>query len=298
MKINYTIAALLFALSCGPEKTAEPYVEVARLNAPGDSWEPAAIAVAPDGRIYVADSSLNSAVQVFDRDGLYIGGIGGLGKGPGELFVPTDVAVGPDGKIYVTEFGTRRVSVFEPDGRFVKTVGEGVLTAPFGVAAGPDGKIYVSDAEAGGLLIFSPEGALLEVWGEEADTGPILDVAVAADGGVALAPGPTGEVLFYSGYGRKLSRLKASKNGTFIATEVTFGPEGNFFVLGERTGAVGAQEHYVARLAADGRVIGEIELALTSPAGIAVAPDGTVYVADGSRHEVKIYRPYKGDSGR
>jgi DNA-binding beta-propeller fold protein YncE len=298
MKINYTIAALLFALSCGPEKTAEPYVEVGRLNVPGDSWEPAAIAVAPDGRIYVADSSLNSAVQVFDRDGLYEGGIGGLGKGPGELFVPTDVATGPDGKIYVAEFGTRRVSVFGPEGRFVKTVGEGALTAPFGVAAGPDGEIYVSDAEGGGLLIFSPEGALLEVRGEEADTGPILDVAVAADGGVALAPGPTGEVLFYSGYDRKLSHLKVSEDETFAATEVTFGPGGNFFILGMRKGAGGTQEHSVARLAANGKLMEEIELALTSPAGLAVAPDGTMYVGDGSRHEVKIYRPYKGDSGR
>ncbi|NIT35977.1 MAG: 6-bladed beta-propeller [candidate division Zixibacteria bacterium] len=291
MKINYTIAALLFALSCGPEKTAEPYVEVGRLNVPGDAWEPAAVAVAPDGRIYVADSSLNGAVQVFDPAGLYIGGIGGLGKAPGELFVPTDVAVGRDGKIYVAEFGTRRVSVFGPDGRFARTVGEGVLAAPFGVAAGPGGTIYVSDAEAGGLLIFSPEGALLEVWGEEPDTGPILDVAVAADGGVALAPGPTGEVLFYSGYDRKLTPLTASEDGTFTATEVTFGPEGNFFILGMRTGARGAQEYCVAKLAADGRLIGEIELPLTSPAGLAVAPDGTVYVADGSRHEVKIYRP-------
>ncbi len=298
MKIYYTIVALLFALSCGPEKTAEPYVEVGRLNAPGNSWEPAAIAVAPDGRIYVADSSLNSAVQVFDRDGVYEGGIGGLGKGPGELFVPTDVAVGPDGKIYAAEFGTRRVSVFGPDGRFVKTVGEGTLTAPFGVAAGPDGKIYISDAEAGGLLVFSPEGALLEVWGEEPDTGAILDVATAADGGVALAPGPTGEVLFYSGYDRKLSRLTASEDETFAATEVTFGPEGSFFILGTRTGAGGAQEHSVARLAADGRFIEEIELALTSPAGLAVAPDGTMYVGDGSRHEVKIYRPQKVDSDR
>ncbi len=297
MKFYYTIAAFLFALSCGPEKTAQSYVEVGRLNAPGDSWEPAAIAVAPGGRIYVADSSLNSAVQVFDRDGLYIGGIGGLGKAPGELFVPTDVATGPDGKIYVAEFGTRRVSVFGPDGRFTRTVGDGILAAPFGVAAGPDGKIYVSDAEAGGLLIFSPEGALLEVWGEGPETSPILDVAIAADGGVALAPGPTGEVLFYSGYDRELSHLTASEDETFAATEVTFGPAGNFFVLGMRTGAGGAQEHSVARLAANGRLIAEIELPLTSPAGLAVAPDGTIYVADGSRHEVKIYRPYKADSG-
>jgi hypothetical protein len=35
----------------------------------------------------------------------------------------------------------------------------------------------------------------------------------------------------------------------------------------------------------------KIEVALTSPTGLAVAADGTVYVSDGPRHDVRVYRP-------
>lgn len=296
MKFYYTIIVLLLAPSCAPKERPHFYGDAGRLNFPNASWEPAAVAVAPDGTVYVADSSLNCAVQVFNAEGLYLGGIGGLGKGPGELFVPTDVAVGPEGSVYVAEFGTHRVSVFGPDGAFRKTVGERHLAGPLGVAVGRDGKIYVADAEGGGLLIFSADGTLLETWGEERDTGQILDVAVAADGGVAFTPTGTGNVAFFSGYGRGPVRLKGTEDPTLVATEVTFGPAGDFFILGRRTDAGGALENFVRRLSPRGEQLEEVELTLTSPTGLAVAADGTMYVADGTRHDVRIYRPGASDA--
>jgi DNA-binding beta-propeller fold protein YncE len=291
MKIYYTITALLLALSCTPKERPRFYADIGRLNFPEDSWEPAAVAFALDETVYVADSSMNCAVQVFNAEGLYIGGIGGLGKGPGKLFVPTDVAVGPKGNIYVAEFGTHRVSIFGRDGTFRKTVGERYLAGPLGVAVGRDGKIYVADAEGGGLLVFSADGEHLETWGEERETGQILDVAVAADGSVAFAPSGTGDVAFFPGYGGGPVRLKGAEEPTFVATEVAFGPGGDFFILGRRTDEGGTAENIVKRLSSGGELLEEVELTLTSPTGLAVAADGTMYVADGTRHEVRIYRP-------
>ncbi len=281
---------MVLALSCGPRERPEHYVDTGRLNLPNDSWEPAAIAVGADGTVYVADSSLNCAVQIFDAEGVYVGAIGGLGKGPGELFVPTDVAVGPDGKIYVAEFGTRRVSVFGADGSFVKTVGEANLAAPFGVAAGADGKIYVADAEAGGLLIFSLEGELLDTWGKGRGTGQILDVAVAPDGGVAFAPGAAGDVIFYTAGRADPQYIKTTEDPACAPSDIAFGPRGNFFVLCQRTDAGGALENFVAKLSPNGELLEEIPLSLTSPSAVAVAPDGTMYVADGPRHDVRMYK--------
>ncbi len=296
MRLHYTIPAFLLALSCGPREPAECYVDVGRLNLPNDSWEPTAIAVAPGGTVYVGDSSLNCAVQIFDADGVYLGAIGGLGKGPGELFVPTDVAVGPAGKIYVAEFGTHRVSVFRADGTFVKAVGERDLVAPFGVAVGADGKMYVADVEAGGLLVFSPEGVLLETWGEDRDTGQILDVAVAPDGGVAYAPGAAGEVLFITPGHADPLRLKTGEDAASVPAEVAFGPRGELFILGQRTDAGGTLENFVAKFSPKGELLEEVPLSLTSPSAVAVAPDGTMYVADGPRREVRIYRPRQSDN--
>ena len=296
MRIYYIIPVILLALSCAPQERTECYFDVGRLNLPGDSWEPAAIAVAADGTVYVADSSLNCAVQIFDAEGVYVGAIGSLGKGPGELFVPTDVAVGPDGNIYVAEFGTHRVSVFRADGAFVKAIGERDLAAPFGVAVGPDGKVYVADAQAGGLLIFSPEGALLETWGKGRDTGQILDVAVAPDGGVAYAPGAEGDVLFFAAGQADPLRLKTGENPASAPAEVAIGPRGDFFVLSQRTDAGGALENFVVILSPQGKLIEEVPLSLTSPSAVAVAPDGTMYIADATRRDVRIYKPRQTDT--
>jgi DNA-binding beta-propeller fold protein YncE len=292
MNVNkYIIAAALAALSCRPAAEKPPYVEAGRLNFPLDTWEPVAVAPGGDGRVYVADASANSAVQIFDDTRVYAGGFGGLGKGPGELFVPTDVAAGPDGAVYVTEFGTRRVSVFGPDGAFRRTVGEGLLTAPFGVAAAPDGKTYVADAEAGGVFVFSGEGELLERYGAEAGVGRAWDVACADDGRVAVVVADGAEIFIFHPGKTEPQPLRVVEEPSFVPVECAFGPEGRIFALGKVTSAGGTEDYRVLGLSARGTVEASIEVALTSPTGLAVAADGTVYVADGPRRDVRIYRP-------
>jgi len=288
---KYIIVGLLAALSCRPAAEERTYVEAGRLNAPLDTWEPVAVAAGAEGRVYVADASANSAVQIFDAARVYAGGFGGLGKGPGELFVPTDVAAGPDGAIYVSEFGTRRVSVFGPDGTFRRFIGEGLFTAPFGVAAGPDGKIYVADAEAGGLFVFSGEGELLERHGAGAGVGRAWDVACADDGRVAAIVADGAEIFVFYPREAEPQRIRVAGEPSFVPVECAFGPERRIFVLGKVTSAGGTEDYCVLRLSARGSVEARIEVALTSPTGIAVAADGTVYVADGPRRDVRIYRP-------
>lgn len=292
MYINkYIIAAALAALSCRPAAEAPPYVEAGRLNAPLDTWEPVAVAAGTDGRVYVADASAHSAVQIFNLSRIYAGGFGGLGKGPGELFVPTDVAVGPDGAVYVSEFGTRRVSVFGPDGTFRHFVGEGLLTAPFGVAAGPDGNVFVADAEAGGLFVFSKEGVLLERHGTDVGLGRAWDVACAEDGRVAVIVADGTEIFVFYPREAKPQPLSAAGEPSFVPVECAFGPERYIFVLGKVTSAGGTEDFCVLKLSPRGDVEARIDVALTSPTGLAVAADGTVYVADGPRRDVRIYRP-------
>jgi DNA-binding beta-propeller fold protein YncE len=290
MKLKYVAPFLFLALACAPRDTAVRYVDAGRLTAPDASWEPTSVAVGANGRIYVADSSLNCAVQVFAADGVYLGGMGGVGKAPGELFVPVDVAVGPDGDIYVAEFGTHRISIFRPDGGLVKIIGERELVGPFGVAVAPDGKIYVADAEAGGLLTFSRRGVLLDKWGEDRDTGHILDVAVASDGTVAYGPGDAGEVLLVTPHDSVPSRVTVNANMDSVPNEIAFGSQGELLVLGQRTDAGGTLENFVAILSPRGELLEEVPVSLTTPTGIAAAPDGTIYVADGPRHEVRTYR--------
>jgi DNA-binding beta-propeller fold protein YncE len=293
-RAKYIIAAALAALSCRPEAEEAGYVEAGRLNFPLDTWEPVAVAAGDDGRVYVADASANGAVQVFDAARLYVGGLGGLGKGPGELFVPLDVAAGPGGTVYAAEFGTRRVSVFGPDGRLVRLVGEGVLTAPFGVAAGPKGEVYVADAEAGGVFVFSREGELVGRYGADEGVARAWDVTCADDGrfAVIVADGTEVFVFYPPEFEPRLFRVE--EEPSFVPVECAFGPRGRIFVLGKVTSAGGTEDCRVFRLSPGGLVEAAIECGLTSPTGLAVARDGAVYVADGPRRTVSIYRPDRG----
>ncbi|UCH78935.1 MAG: NHL repeat-containing protein [Candidatus Coatesbacteria bacterium] len=289
MRLNYIIVFGLIAASCAVEQAGPGYEAVGQLHLPGGAWEPVAVAVGAEGRVYVADASEHSAIQVFSAEGLYLGGFGGPGEAAGDTLVPWDVAVGPDEAIYVAEFGTRRLSVFDPSGSLQRIVGVGDLVAPFGVAAARDGNIYAADPEAKGVFQFSPEGKLLG----PATTDPRLargwDVAAGANGRLAAA---TPEAVFvWRGAGEEPRSIPLGTENATVPYEVAFGPEGELFVLARKTSAGETEEPYLFRFTRGGRLREEIELDLTSPTGLAVAPDGTIYVADGPRRTVKKYRP-------
>jgi DNA-binding beta-propeller fold protein YncE len=113
---------------------------------------PNAVGFAPNGDVYVSDGYTNSRIVHFTGDGTFVRIIGGTkGSGPGELQVPHGVAVDPQGRIIVADSDNKRLSVFDKDGRFVKT-----LAAPSrgGVVATPDGTIYASDVNAGAVTVF------------------------------------------------------------------------------------------------------------------------------------------------
>ncbi|MBI4522364.1 MAG: hypothetical protein HY695_00985, partial [Deltaproteobacteria bacterium] len=81
------------------------------------------------GLIYIADSSIqasrNHFVKVYDLAGNFLRNIGkGRGTADGYLHFPTYVTVDKDGNVYVTETLNSRVSVFDPEGNFVKKFGE------------------------------------------------------------------------------------------------------------------------------------------------------------------------------
>jgi DNA-binding beta-propeller fold protein YncE len=288
MRLNYIIALALIAASCAVEQAGPGYEAAGELRLPGGAWEPVAVAVAPDGRVYVADASEHSAIQAFSAEGLYLGGFGGPGEAPGDTLVPWDVAVGPDGAVYVAEFGTRRLSVFDASGSLRRIIGAGKLSAPFGVAADREGAVYAGDAEAGGVLKFSSEGEFLGPVTGDRRLARAWDVAAGANGRLAAA---TPEAVFvWRGAGEEPRLIPLGAENATVPYEVAFGPEGELFVLARKTSAGETEESYLFRFSRGGRLHEEIELDLTSPTGLAVAPDGTIYVADGSRRTVKVYR--------
>lgn len=135
---------------------------------PGQFRIPHGIAVAPDGRVFVADRE-NSRIQIFDPDGKFLNAWIDIAR-------PCQVTFDADGIVYVAELGYRagmwpgtspphpeatggRVSIFDLDGQLLSQFGggndpegPGDFFAPHDIRVDSRGDIYVSEVvmSAGG----------------------------------------------------------------------------------------------------------------------------------------------------
>jgi DNA-binding beta-propeller fold protein YncE len=110
-----------------------------------------ALALGPDGLLYVADSC-NHRIQVFKKTGELVRVIGKEGAEPGALMYPYDLTFGPDGDLYVVERGNHRVQKFSAAGVSMGVWGSrgrrpGQFADPWALVADRKGRIHVIDTE-------------------------------------------------------------------------------------------------------------------------------------------------------
>jgi hypothetical protein len=139
----------------------------------GEDWEllSRVSGTAFDARdnLYVLDAG-NNRVLVFDATGKFVRRIGKKGGGPGELLSPVGLAITRDGYVAITDLGRPGISLFKPDGNFVKNLmlGDslGFPTPQGGTMPHPTGGVVVRSMP---LLMRQPRanGAALG-----ASTGP------------------------------------------------------------------------------------------------------------------------------
>ena len=113
---------------------------------------PNAVAIAPNGDIYISDGYVNSRIVQFNKDGKFVKIIGGKkGNRPGEIQLPHGVAIDAQGRIIVGDSDNKRISIFDKDGKFLKS-----QPAPSrgGTVVTPDGTIYSSDVNNGLVAVF------------------------------------------------------------------------------------------------------------------------------------------------
>lgn len=207
-------------------------------------------------------------------------GDGGPATGA-ELNLPIDVAVGPNGELFVADSANHVVRVVDEAGSITTIAGVGEpgyagdggpateagLSRPGGLTLGADGALYVADRDNGVIRRIGPEGTIETVAGSGRSRYP-------GDGGPATEAGldPANVALDAQG-------------NLYIADEVNHSvrivdPEGIISTLAG-TGEPG--------YAGDGGPATEAQL--DSPLGVAVAPDGTVYIAEYGNHVVRRVGP-------
>lgn len=118
---------------------------------------PTAVAVAPDGEIYVTDGYGNSVVHRFTADGKPIQTWGRPGRGPGEFSTPHGVWIDRVNRVLVVDRENNRVQIFDRDGRYLSEWDD--FYHPMDLYEDERGMVYVTD-QIPRLSLMTPAGEL------------------------------------------------------------------------------------------------------------------------------------------
>ncbi|MFT4514185.1 MAG: hypothetical protein ACI89X_002669 [Planctomycetota bacterium] len=112
-----------------------------------EQFNPTAVTVAPDGRIYIGDGYGKSWVHVYDRDRNYLKSFGGVGSEDGQLNEPHGLWMDTRGRepmLLVCDRENHRLQWFSLDGEFVRKMDDD-LRRPCNVWPMPDGGLVIAD---------------------------------------------------------------------------------------------------------------------------------------------------------
>ncbi|WP_051466193.1 effector-associated domain EAD1-containing protein [Pseudofrankia saprophytica] len=259
---------------------------------------PAGVAVAADGTVYFTDThhdrvkKIDKAGVVSDFAGTGVSTFSGDG-GPAiraQVGFPNGVAVTDDGTVYIDDNHNDRIRKIDPSGtiRTIAGIGTGDghgtfsgdnsaatkagLNSPQGIAVTSDGTVYIADTANNRVRKIDPSsGTITTVAGTGASTGSVSD----DDGGLAtqadlsapadVAVGPGGALYIVDTGHDRIRKVDAQGRITTVAG----------------TGEPG--------LAGDGRLA--VETQLDNPLGVAVAADGTLYIAEYHGNHIRKVDP-------
>ena len=137
----------------------------------------------------------------------------------------SDVAFDAKGHLYVLSRGTKPLTEFDENGKFIRAFGDGLFTRSHGIRIDKDGNIWVTDVGAHTVMKLSPQGEVLLTLGTKGKAGEWNeaagsqlfnepnDIVFGANGDVFVTQGHT------PGAGKGDPRvLKFDKTGKFIKT--------------------------------------------------------------------------------
>jgi len=163
-----------------------------------------------------------------------------------------------------------------------------LLRRPAGVGFDSTGNIYVADTAKQRIVAFDPSGAFITSFGEPGN-GPLqlkspIDVAVAPDGRVYVVDKDQGKLVIYDATHKATNVINFKEEpplSVTVANNLLFVTTPSGIVIGDLNGKF--TTGYVRK----GREPGQFD----HPGGVAVAPDGTLYVADSLNYRVQAISP-------
>lgn len=256
---------------------------------------PWAVAVAPDGALYVADTDCQRIARVapngiittvaggrFDpSDGIGDGGP----AADAYLNWPASIALGSDGSLFIAEKDGNRVRRVGTDGIITTVAGTGQggfsgdgglarharLSEPASLAVAPDGALHIADQGNCRIRRVGPDGMITTVAGtgiceDSGDGVPALEAQLADPRAIAFAADGT----------------------LYIADDVKIRRVGTDGTISTLAGN-GERPHYWGGFSGNGSAAAGVPLSRVH--GVAVGPDGNVYLTDRDTHRIRRVTP-------
>ncbi|MDQ1315555.1 MAG: hypothetical protein QG662_1664 [Pseudomonadota bacterium] len=258
------------------------------------------------GRVFVGDTAARN-VAVFDIPG---GRFFRIGDGDlGALVKPLGLDVDAAGNLYVVDAWTKRVQVYDRDGKHLRTLaGPDWFDKPIGIAVDAEGnRIYVVDgggvkSENHRVRVFDAQsGAHLSDFGKrgtgEGEFNLPRDVAIAPDGSLYVVDAGNFRVVVLKQDGTFVRNMGAIglRGGQFSRPkEVAVDADGNVYIIDTAFGnfQIFNPEGQLL-LSVGGRSEVNAPAKYMLPSGIAIDGDGRVYMVDQYFRKVDVYRPAK-----
>lgn len=265
--------------------------------------QPTGLAAASDGLLFIADQSLNEVLVRFPTGGLrVIAGTGHAGfSGDGGLATsatlnrPGALVLSANGDIFVADVGNNRVRELLPHNRIATFAGNGgtnasafkvgekathVAMPPSGLAVAPGGRLYVATGDD--VVELSASGIIVEVIHVKASGGAPLRYPHALCDPDAVAANIQGQLFVGCGNSREL--LERQANGAFKVLNDTYRPHdfpGLAFTKGGALLMVNQESLFGVIEGESVKLIGLGTFGASEPfvpSGVAVAPNGTIFV--------------------
>lgn len=215
------------------------------------------------------------------------------------LSLPSDVAVAPDGRIYVVDGNNDRIAVYNPEGKYLSTIGrkgtaDGELAAPIGIDVDHKGDVYVADSGNYRLQVFNSVGKFLRQIPIREKHLQIKPIDVAVDNAkqiLYVTCNTNHKVMLYSFNGKYLGAWghRGNNPGEFrYPATITVSRDGLIYVvdvLNSRVQIFERNGHLLTVAGSWGVLPGQ----LFRPKGVAVDANDNIYVSDSYMDLIEVF---------